>query len=403
MLGERSHCDPVIVDNKLKGIITQLNRIPLAEKGVDEFSLQELIKNYPAILPVGEIDQDFAPLISIGREVSVKDGSIDNMLISPSGYITLVEAKLWRNPQARREVLAQIIDYAKDVTKWDWDDLDERVRIFNRVHRNSDAGLLETMRENELKENDEADFIDTVQRNLKTGRMLLLIVGDGIKENVESIVEFLQGFPQLRFTLALVELKVYKIDENRLMVVPNIVTRTKEIVRAVVKVEGDIQNVEVTVDTSTESNQGRRRTLSENDFFDILSKKVSEKEVQFVHLLMRDMDNLGCDIIWRQAAFVVRYPDPLGSGKMMTLFVVRKQGDVYPGWLVPQLKALDIPVQIGLDYVARTAKVMGVKVKGTNPDTWTEYVRLSKVQANYTEFLDEVERLIGLLQDYSSE
>ncbi len=169
------------------------------------------------------------------------------------------------------------------------------------------------------------------------------------------------------------------------------------------QVEGDIQNVEVTVDTSTESNQGRRRTLSENDFFDILSKKVSEKEVQFVHLLMRDMDNLGCDIIWRQAAFVVRYPDPLGSGKMMTLFVVRKQGDVYPGWLVPQLKALDIPVQIGLDYVARTAKVMGVKVKGTNPDTWTEYVRLSKVQANYTEFLDEVERLIGLLQDYSSE
>ena len=111
--------------NKFGGEVSPLHRLPLEGREISEFNLQELIRNYPAILPIGEIDEVYADPISIGREVRVNDGDIDNMLISPSGYITLVETKLWRNPQARREVIAQIIDYAKDITKWSWDELNE--------------------------------------------------------------------------------------------------------------------------------------------------------------------------------------------------------------------------------------------------------------------------------------
>lgn len=46
-------------------------------------------------------------------------GSIDNLYLSTGGYAVLVETKLWRNPQARREVLSQTLDYIKDLARED--------------------------------------------------------------------------------------------------------------------------------------------------------------------------------------------------------------------------------------------------------------------------------------------
>ncbi len=34
----------------------------------------------------------------------------------------LVEAKLWRNPEARRKVIGQILDYAKELSRWNYED-----------------------------------------------------------------------------------------------------------------------------------------------------------------------------------------------------------------------------------------------------------------------------------------
>ncbi len=71
--------------------------------------LQELLHNHPHILPVEEIEPIFSPLVPIGREIATDAGPIDNLFISKAGYPVLVETKLWRNTEARREVLAQTI------------------------------------------------------------------------------------------------------------------------------------------------------------------------------------------------------------------------------------------------------------------------------------------------------
>jgi hypothetical protein len=38
--------------------------------------------------------------------------------VTPSGLPVLVECKLWRNPQARHQVVSQILDYAKELSRW---------------------------------------------------------------------------------------------------------------------------------------------------------------------------------------------------------------------------------------------------------------------------------------------
>lgn len=79
---------------------TRLRRVPFTEKVFEEGWLQGLIESYPELLPIAEIEPAFTPLISIGCEVETGVGVIDNLFLSPHGYFTIVETKLWRNPEA---------------------------------------------------------------------------------------------------------------------------------------------------------------------------------------------------------------------------------------------------------------------------------------------------------------
>ena len=218
----------------------QLERIPLNEKHFQENWLQKIIHRNPQILPIDDIESGFAPLISLGREISTSVGYIDNLYISTNGYLTIVETKLWRNPEAKREVVGQIIDYAKELTNWNFTKLNDGVKNSSQLYNNNSKGIIELINDFEkIEENEEYKIIDNIERNLKRGRFLLLIVGDGIRESVEEMVDFLSNTPQIQFTLGLVELQFYKNPnvEGELIAIPNLITRTREITRAIVKIE----------------------------------------------------------------------------------------------------------------------------------------------------------------------
>jgi hypothetical protein len=80
-----------------------------------ESLLQKVIDDRPNILPIREFYPGVANLFSLGREIPVETGSgqgfIDNLLVTDDGRLVLVETKLWRNPQALREVVAQTLQY----------------------------------------------------------------------------------------------------------------------------------------------------------------------------------------------------------------------------------------------------------------------------------------------------
>ena len=77
----------------------KLTPIPITHKIFKEEWLQELLFKHPSILPLNYLDESYEPLVSLGREIA----NIDNLFISPNGLITIVETKLWRNPEARRQ------------------------------------------------------------------------------------------------------------------------------------------------------------------------------------------------------------------------------------------------------------------------------------------------------------
>jgi len=232
------------------------------------------------------------------------------------------------------------------------------------------------------------------------------VVGDGIRESVETMADFLQQTPQLHFTLALVELQVYELgDEKRKpwLVIPQIVVRTREIIRAVVRVEGKaIESVKVEVDTeiTTAEKPGKRFTLSEEDFFNSLRQRVDAEDVELAHQIIEDVQGLDCIIEWMQASFTVKLLDPGGSGQKLSLLVVYKNGLAELRELNDQLRSIGLPEQIAHDYAWESAQLFN-ECQVKHPCFWSRPVNLSELREKYTEFVSVLQKTIDRIREAS--
>jgi hypothetical protein len=201
----------------------------------------------------------FMGAIPICRELNTPAGPIDNFMVTPTGLPVLVECKLWRNPEGRREVVGQILDYAKELSRWSSSDLQREVSRRLKLDGNP---LLDIVRA-AAPSIDEVHFNDSLTANLRRGRFLLLIVGDGIREGVEAIAEYLQAHAGLHFSLGLVELPIYLMADGDRLVVPRVLARTAIITRTVIETPRGYSVGEAQENTSTGEIDPDRRALAD--------------------------------------------------------------------------------------------------------------------------------------------
>jgi hypothetical protein len=212
-----------------------------------ECLLQEVIDRWPNILPIRDFYTNAEGLCSLGREVSVPvsdttEGVIDNLLVTDDGHLVIVETKLWRNPEAVRDVIAQTLQYSMGVSQLSLDEFERRLRhgdpkgqrlgadetVFQRVRNLAACGSLPALAD---------DFEDAFDRLRRDGDFLLLIVADGIRSSVERLVEWMNKVcGSAPYKLGLVELGLYELPGAGRIIVPKTLLRTREASRHVVTV-----------------------------------------------------------------------------------------------------------------------------------------------------------------------
>lgn len=186
-----------------------VERVPQGEAR-REHTLRDLIYYNPSILPVRDIDPGYGRLFTVARELNVPGvGFIDVLLADEYGRLVVVECKLWRNPQARREVVGQILDYARELSRYGYEDLQRQITVATRRQGN----VLYAMACDAGGTLDEAQFVDRVSRDLAAGRFLLMIAGDGITEGTRRIGEYLRAERKI-FELAICFIVSYGIYVN---------------------------------------------------------------------------------------------------------------------------------------------------------------------------------------------
>lgn len=283
-------------------------------KRISDFNeeyIQDLIEENPELIP--EIDhlEEFFPLIPVGYEVTLSDGSrMDLLFVSPSGYFTIVETKLYGNPEIRRKVISQILDYGKELHKMGFEEIDQKVRNYR-----SNNGIIETIFDSTEANLKKSELHDQVRKNLRQGRILLLIVGDGIREGTKELKNLVNEYPQLSFNLALVELRVYRNEKNdQQIVVPYVPMQTKRIRRAEFKInerqiKKDIEvneedysinvNINPLVEFLTETEETDDDSiLSEKEFYEECSNhpKVEKRKIKDFIEEVKQLDPEGINL-----------------------------------------------------------------------------------------------------------
>lgn len=393
----RQHGVPVLIQAPDSPAVP-LEPVPRGSPPFREDKLQALLAAHPEVLPVAEIEPAFAPLVYLGREIPTPSGFLDVLYVSPAGYLTLVEAKLWDNPQARREVVGQIVEYAKDFSRWTFEDLDAAVR---RAGGPGSAGILDRVRQRD-PDVEEAAFIDTVTRALRRGAFLLLVVGDGIREGVETLAAYLQRTPSLHFSLGLIELALFRTTPGQdwpLLVQPRTVARTAEVVRAVVEVRAPA-GLEVAVALPSEKTEGGSkagRTLTEDAFFEQLAESTSQGTASEVGELVGELGDLGIVPSWGTSGVSLRLPDPGGLGRHWTVVGLLANGTFALGWLDFISKDGGYDPAIWRRYLRDVTQLTGAVMK-QNQDA-TKPAPVQKLLQNRAEFIAVAQRFIEDLRE----
>lgn len=159
--------------------------------------LQELLATHSDLLAGDQIDAgNPRQWLFISREIGIpnEEGgsdrwSGDHLFLDQDAIPTFVETKRSSDTRTRREVVAQMLDYAANATTY-W-----TVSRMREIHAQSCAelgqGPEEQLRERFDDEIDAEQFWAQAEENLRTGRVRMLFVADRIPTELRRIVEFL--------------------------------------------------------------------------------------------------------------------------------------------------------------------------------------------------------------------
>ncbi|KXU87119.1 hypothetical protein CR51_35890 [Caballeronia megalochromosomata] len=224
-----------LYDERETGSLASFERVALsASSGHNERWLQERIFQSPSLLPMPEMfgyGESFVPLC---RELPLRYGSsnvfLDVLGVSATGRLVLVECKLWRNPEARREVVAQLFEYASLLSEWTYSDLEARLKKARGLSGENPIFAAVKAAHPQL---DETTFVDSVNQSLEHGDFLCAIAGDGIRSDLLALRRLLATQAGLLSRLSLVEIRTYRDAEGRTLLVPAVPLQTEVVKREV--------------------------------------------------------------------------------------------------------------------------------------------------------------------------
>ena len=157
-----------------------------------ESELEEVLQQNPALL----VGQDEPPLAFVASQYHIGGaGRADLFHVDGEGLPVLVEVKLARNPQSRREVIAQVFDYAASLAERTVDEVDSDV-----------SGAVERALR-EFSEDEEQFKVrwQALGANLRAGSLRIIVAVDMESEDLSRVIGFINDHSDLDVRLIVIE------------------------------------------------------------------------------------------------------------------------------------------------------------------------------------------------------
>jgi len=179
----------------------------------DEDELQEILVKHPVLLA----DRNDRDLIALRRGFPLEGGYADLFLVDANGLPVIVEVKLARNRQSRREVIGQLFDYLSSVARLTPNEVNARLKIDEAIvePKNLLEDKLRLVASVKEKSNSESN-VNQIKSNfgayLRAGQIRGIIVLDNASDDLIREFSYLNEHNDLDLRLLVVER--YKLNSN---------------------------------------------------------------------------------------------------------------------------------------------------------------------------------------------
>ncbi len=178
----------------------------------DERELQKLLAESPDLIPSQDLREGSGQLIAVVREVNVEIGFIDFLGFSPEGEIAVIECKLANNPEIKRKVIGQVLEYGAALWGMSYEAFDQKIQ--DRTGK----PLAELVQDKvDAPEWDEEQFRVNIEDNLKQGNFILVIVVDEINDTLTRIIHFLNACGSPNFSFAALEMRRFQSGDVEIL------------------------------------------------------------------------------------------------------------------------------------------------------------------------------------------
>ncbi len=349
-----SFSTPLVVLDGTPPKTIALEKVHLGNGRKGEKWLQKQLHKHPSCLPIDEIEPAFGDLIPICMELSTPHGAIDNVFLTPTGDIVIGEVKLWRNSEMRRMVVAQALDYAACIFSMNYEEFERAILKNKSVSATGASSLYELA--DHPEQLDEAAFVDTISGNLKQGRALVLVIGDGIRSETQQLMSLLEDYGNLQFTFALLELAVFtrndRPDEH--LICPRVLAKTEMLRRTVFDTDTRPLASHGTSISGTRNAKSRPATelqsISSEQFWEAMSTLDSALP-QKLQSFLASVEELGVTPEFKRS-LILRWTTP--DGQAINLGYIERNGKVWTNDVHNRL-----PATITGPYIHQLASALG--------------------------------------------
>jgi hypothetical protein len=252
-------------------------RCSAKDLGLEERWLRDAIFHVPDLVigpcrAAGLTEDEWYPWL---REYKVDVGQIDVLLLSSQGRVAVVETKLATNPELRRRVLAQVLDYLTHLS----DRFDDSIPEIPKDENGEPVADREDIRE-----------------SVAQGDMLVIIASDEVDPRVAKLSRSLLSDHLVKqWDLALIDVALYRplLDPpGRYVIVPHlrnlVESEPRQVVRVIVEGETPSARIEVERITGDELTPARQR-WDEKRFFDNLETEKAPTSVRDLASQLREL------------------------------------------------------------------------------------------------------------------
>lgn len=278
-----------------------------------EAELQHLLIESPFLIPIDEIREGVSPLVfAVGEFGLPGSGNTDVLAFSADGDIAIIECKLAANPESRRKVIGQILEYAAYLWGMSYREVD------SRVQRLKGKGLPELIEEAVAGEWDRDSFEEGITQALANGSFTLIIVVDEINEELRRIIRYVNECSRSIFSLHALEVRKFQAAGIEILV-------------------PQLYGLSVKPPVSREE---RRRKWTKEEFFEALRQHLEPGTLATIENLYEWAEDTA-DRVWfgtgtETGSFTFHY---LKEGRTISVFTVYTNGklSLNYGWLSRQL------------------------------------------------------------------